>query len=795
MTNMINTKQNIDGFMNKLKNFSILAICFIAVVFVVRLFELASHFSEVTNCRGIVYTNLISCGFIVSIVFIIYAVISIFSKRAALYVSAVSFGVMMLTEVGLSIYYATTGILMGKELIIRPLWEMIHTVESALNIWMILGVIICFCGYVFVTLWLSKKNVGKLVVFAIASVAVASIPLFFTINTNYDKVVVNKTMYCVRECLKDMELDETDYNMDIVDKYIGMFPDRQIDDKNYPLERKDNIDNVLGPYFKHYEDKPNVVVIIVESLGADLFGVNEKGYCYTPFLDSLSEHSLLWVNCMATTPRSFGAIPAITGSVPHGLKGFQFGNIPSHNSLLTILADNGYMTNAFYAGNFSFDKIYDYLVAQKIDYMSPFFQEYKDDKSDAKDGTYWGYHDDVMFRKSMEIIKESGQERPYVDVLVTISQHEDLRLSDKNREKEYYDAANAINPSSGIIGKMAATLYTDDALRHFIKNYNDFDKKGNTIFIITGDHSMNLDDKNPLNAYHVPLIIWSPLLEKTGRFEAMVSHNDITPSILALLRDNFGIKTPETVSWVSDGLDTLQGFHSNIRNYFLHYSRELKDFVWNDYYYTMADNKHPVARIVDGVKIEPIDNDELANDLNDKFKTMVYVDNYVYSHNKIIKSPLSGNEGFKIIKKIVLGDSIYCASGSEKPSLSKVQFTNIFTHHFKTKSDEIKVMLNADIMFTGNIWQDESMMIIVECAGNKMEKVYFADYILKYIVSREPKAGEWQKLELSKIISTNKSDKFELKIYMFPPRKDELWNPSHTVTLKNVNISVLELNN
>ena len=109
---------------------------------------------------------------------------------------------------------------------------------------------------------------------------------------------------------------------------------------------------------------------------------------------------------------------------------------------------------------------------------------------------------------------------------------------------------------------------------------------------------------NPLDAYHVPLIIWSPLLEKTARFDVMVSHNDITPSMLTLLRDNFGLETPKTVSWVSDGLDTVSGFHSNVRNYFLHYSRELRDFVWNDYYYTMDDKQHPVSRIIEGVKLK-----------------------------------------------------------------------------------------------------------------------------------------------------------------------------------------------
>lgn len=782
-------KKLMDKFYYYIKSYSILAICYIVAVFGVKLIEVAMHFGAVTSFSGIIYGNLISCGFILAVVFIIYFITSFFSKKTALYMSALLLGIMMLTEVGLAIYYYTTGIMMGKELIIRPLWEMIHTVKSAINIWIIIGVFIILILYVIVTVWFSKRDLKKSVVLGLTVIVVVSIPLFFIVNTNQDRVVVNKTMYCLRECLKifdsDLGLTKTDYDQDIVKKYIEMFPDRKVVDSRYPLEREDNIKNVLGPYFKKSETKPNIVVIIVESLGTDLL-------CYTPFIDSLSRHSLFWNNCMATTPRSFGAIPAITGSVPHGLKGFQFGDIPNHNSLFTILSKNGYSTNAFYAGNYSFDRVYDYLLAQRIDYMSPFYEEYKTDKSENKDGTYWGYHDAVMFDKSMEIIKERETSQPSLDVFVTITQHEDLQLVDKDLQKYYYNKAKDMGVIPNMMGKIAATLYTDDAIRNFVTKYGEYDKDGNTIFIITGDHSLNLNPNNPLDAYHVPLIIYSPLLEKSDSFEAMVSHNDITPSVLALLRDNFGVSTPKTVSWVSDGLDTVSGFHSNIRNYFLHYSRELNDFVWNDYYFTLSDKQHPVARIVEDVNVEPIDNQELAADLEEKFKTMVYVDNYVYSNNKIVKKPIIGKDDFKIIYSISLDDKVICATKPVKPSVDPAVTTLIYSEFFNVDCSEIKFVMTADMMYTGNVWQDAFINLVFECVGDGIDKIYSSDYISKYIMERTPSPDKWQKLEFSKIASVNHSDNYELKVYMMPTHKDDLWDPNHTVTLKNITITVLK---
>lgn len=770
-----------------LKSYSILALCYIVAVFVVKLLELVFNASNVSSLSGFLYGNLIACGFIAAIVFVIYLLLSLLSNKVALSTAAALLGIMMLTELGLVIYYHTTGILMGKELIVRPLWETIHTIQSAISIWMLLGVLVLLGLYIVVNVWLSKKNIGKYVVLTVYLVIIASIPLFLTYHINQDNNVVNKVMYCIKECTdkeQELYLSDTSYDPEIIDTYLEMFPEREVLDRHYPLERKDNIKNVLGPYFKKTVAKPNVVVIIVESLGTDLLG-------YTPYIDSLSHHSLFWKNCMATTPRSFGAVPAITASVPHGLKGFQFGDIPAHNSIISILAKNGYATNAFYAGNFSFDRVYDFLIAQEIDYMSPLRHEYNTDNSSEKDGTYWGYHDDVMFSKSMDYIESQDSNKPAFDLFVTISQHEDLKLCNKDLQNYYYEKASALGASQNNLGKMASTLYADDAIRHFMKRYGNYDKSGNTIFVITGDHSMNLNPDNPLDAYHVPLLIWSPLLEKPQSFKAMVSHNDITPSILALLRDNYGIETPETVCWVSEGLDTLNTFHSDVKNYFLHYSRSLKDFVWGDYYYTTTDKEHPVWSIVDDVNVQVLDDQELSQQLDNYFRTMVYVDNYVYSNNKLLKNPILGKEDYELITSVTLKDSIVSASKKQKPSIEDNESTWIYKTSIPGDYSKIKLTMDADIKYTEDVWQDAFISLVFECNGSeKSDWVYSTDYVSKYILSRTPEPDTWQKLSLTKVVSTNDSDEYEIKLRLLPTHKDELWNPNHSVTLKNTKINL-----
>lgn len=786
-------------------------ICFIIAVFVAKIIEIVAAVSsgtETIDFGGAVYGNLISCGFVSLVVFLLYLPLSLFSKKTAQWTASVLFGLLLLSEVGLLVYHSSTGLLMGKELVVRPLWETIQTVKSFANVFMIVAVIVLWIGFAVLLKYVSNKEQNNVIAIIMTVLMLISTPLFFILKPNHDETTVNKTWYFVRECLKKGTFDEVfsknANDEDTVDKYLKLFGSRRVMDRQYPLERKDNIKNVLGSYFKTSDKKPNVVIIIVESLGADIFGVNDCGFCYTPFLDSLSEHSLLWTNCLATTPRSFGAVPAITGSVPHGLKGFQFGDIPEHNSIISVLKNNGYETNAFYAGNFSFDRVYDYLVEQEIDYMSPLYAEYHSDDPKTREGTYWGYHDAQMFAKSLEIIGKEDINKPSLDIFITISQHEDLTLKDKTLEQRFYDEAKAIFEAQpkrcrvlqkDAVGKLAATLYTDDAIRKFINAYNNDGNHENTIFVITGDHSMNFNDTNPLDAFHVPLIVWSPLLERPDRFEAIVSHNDIAPSLTALLRDNFGLMTPKTVHWVSDGLDTSHEFRSEVKTYFLRYSREVYDFIYDNYYYTKFGGKDKTYLINSDLSLSEVKNDELAESLNDKFLTMVSVDNYVYSNNKLTANPLFPKGDFNLIDDVILSDSIFCASKPEKPSVMKPEAVMIYQKKFEGEHQALKLIVTADVKYTGRVWQDQFTNIVVECMGGRMQKIYSSDYVSKYIMERDLKRDTWSSFELSKLVSIEDAGDIELKVYMLPTHKDEMWNPEHTITLKNAEVRVFDVVN
>lgn len=799
-------------YIESIKSFFVLTICFTIVLFCVKSFELFSSGSITLNfIVEMIYSNLIASLLLSFCVFIIFNIISIFSKKVAFYFCSILFSIIIISEISLIFYFRSTGLMMGNELIERPLWETITTVKSVLNFWMIASAILLIAAFTFINYKIvkrqsstanSKQSTAKITLLLM----LISIPLFFVIKPNQNDNSVNKIWYCFYSCFMDKETQNTDivlskltFDEEKIEKYKSIFPEREISDEQYPLERTDNINNVLGQYFKKSKEKPNIIIIVVESLGADLFGVNKYGYTFTPFLDSLSRHSLLWTNCLSTTPRSFGAVPAITGSVPHGLKGFQFGDIPEYNSLFSVLKDNDYHTSAFYAGEYSFDKVYDYLISQKVDFLAPLLEDQQKKENKHLDFTYWGYQDKPMFDKSMDIIEQRDKNKSYFDMFMTVSQHDNrLRLNDKERAEVYYKKAadiiatlpeNEQDKMNEIIGHLAATIYGDEAIQHFVKRYSEYYSDGNYIFIITGDHSLNINSDNPLDAFHVPLIIWSPMLEKTAHFKSVVSHNDIVPTLNALLRDNYNLKTPKEIHWVGEELDTIKDFHCDLKTCFLRYTRTIFDGIYENYYYDFYKSKK--AYLIDeNLEVTEFFDKEIIDEIDGNFKAMIYADNYSYTNNKVSKKPLYPQSKFKSINEYII-DSVYCTSLSDKPSVKKPKAVNIISDDVNSIYDEIKIIMTADVIYTANVWQDEFINFGIDLTHDNKQKIKSFDNISKSFADREYHPNEVTKFEFTKVFNVKDFKNINFEIYLKPTEKDYLWQPEHSVTLKNINIKIL----
>jgi uncharacterized sulfatase len=226
-------------------------------------------------------------------------------------------------------------------------------------------------------------------------------------------------------------------------------------------------------------------------------------------------------------------------------------------------------------------------------------------------------------RKALETDRRDSQQ-PYISFVQTMSMHTSYSIPDQaeyiKRFEERMDRLGFDKTQKErhrTYEKIYSTImYTDDALRFFFEQYAKLPAYGNTIFIITGDHRLpEIEMSTKIDRFHVPLIIFSPMLKRTSNIESISTQLDITPSLLAFLKKKYNIDVPSTVSWVGSGLDTDPSFR-NIHNYPLkHTKTNLIDYI-SGMYFLDQDVLFSIGKSMD---LEPIQDEGKRKELIAEF--------------------------------------------------------------------------------------------------------------------------------------------------------------------------------
>jgi phosphoglycerol transferase MdoB-like AlkP superfamily enzyme len=369
-----------------------------------------------------------------------------------------------------------------------------------------------------------------------------------------------------------------------------------VDEAHYPFLHQEEAQDVLGAFFDTTATQsPNIVFIIAEGLGRAFSNKGAYWGSFTPFLDSLSEKSLYWENCLSQGGRTFAVLPAVLGSLPFGKNGFlDIGEkLPNHFSLINLLQQQNYTTGFYYGGDASFDGMAKFLQKNNINNIidEKEFSSAHEKMPTDENGFSWGYGDKELFKKYFDT--KPNLDKPYVNLLLTVSTHNPFKVNNQDyylqrfqermsqlnfTEKEKQDHLNYKYQGASI-------LFLDDAIRDFFSAYEKRNDYANTVFIITGDHRMpEIPISTKIDRYHVPLIIFSPLLKRATKFSSVVSHNDITPSILAWLQQQYKISQPQQTAWLSHGLDTNRSFRNRQPIAFMQTKNGISDFASDNFF-------------------------------------------------------------------------------------------------------------------------------------------------------------------------------------------------------------------
>ncbi|MBL8470600.1 MAG: LTA synthase family protein [Rhodocyclaceae bacterium] len=268
----------------------------------------------------------------------------------------------------------------------------------------------------------------------------------------------------------------------------------------------------------------NVVLVSMESLGADYIESLGGRHGLTPNLDRLGAEGILFTQLYATGLRTVRGLEALTLSLPP-TPGHAVPMRKRNLGLPTlggVLKAEGYVSLYFYGGYAYFDNMRNFFGGNGYQVI---------DRTDIPRAAItheniWGVADEDIFRHAIgELDRRTAAGQRVFAHIMTTSNH---------RPFTYPDGRVDIASGSGRDG---AVKYSDWAIGEFLREARARPWFKDTLFVFVADHTSNgrgRVDLPPEN-YRIPAIFYSPAHFKPQRVDRIVSQIDIAPTLLGLL--------------------------------------------------------------------------------------------------------------------------------------------------------------------------------------------------------------------------------------------------------------------
>jgi len=273
--------------------------------------------------------------------------------------------------------------------------------------------------------------------------------------------------------------------------------------------------------------KPNVILLIWESLSAKVVAPYGGEKNVTENLNTLSKEGLLFTNFYANGDRTDkGLIAILSGYYPQ--TNTSIIKMPSKTRSLPMLTKEmkklGYTTSFYYGGDTNFGNMNTYLRNGEIDKIVD-GSAFKNEDWNSK----WGVHDHIFLEQFANDFT-SEEKKPFFKIALTLTSHEPFEFPGtykfgKDTEENKFRSAHA---------------YTDKAIGNFIK----FAKKqawwNNTLIVIMGDHGHAMPKhKGYFNApqkFTTPMLwLGGALAKKNETISTICSQTDFSYTLLNIL--------------------------------------------------------------------------------------------------------------------------------------------------------------------------------------------------------------------------------------------------------------------
>lgn len=274
-------------------------------------------------------------------------------------------------------------------------------------------------------------------------------------------------------------------------------------------------------------DRPNILLIILESFSANVVEAVGGEPAITPNLNRLCQEGILFTNLYANSFRTDRGLVAILNGYPAQPTTSIMKYPAKSQSLPSIarsLAPKGYTADVLYGGDINFTNMHSYF------FSSGYSQIIADhDFPITSRLSKWGVNDDLTFARLYDEIEQrptNGQ--PWLCTFLTLSSHEPFNVPFERWEKPYLNSI----------------AFADSCLGHFMDKFKRLPVWDNTLVILVADHGFRypeeLTEYEPLR-YHIPMLWTGGAIASPRKIDTFADQTDLAATLLSQL----GISTDE----------------------------------------------------------------------------------------------------------------------------------------------------------------------------------------------------------------------------------------------------------
>src|SRR6266487_212728 len=336
-----------------------------------------------------------------------------------------------------------------------------------------------------------------------------------------------------------LRLRRPEFNENKARQYFPLMADwMQLNNKNEFSYRRE-----IMPGSNSLESRPNVVLVLCESLSMYKSSMSGNPLNTTPFFNEMCNNGIFFERCFSPhygTARGLFAV--VTGIPDVQLYKFSTRNPLALKQHTIINSFEGYSKYYFLGGNPEFNNFEGLL--HNIDGL----QMITEGKFHSPKMNVWGISDKNLFKEANERLK--NETNPFFAIIQTADNHRPFMIpqEDSGFEKMQLPPDTLHKYGFESINEFNSFRYSDYCFKNFIETASKENYFHNTIFVFVGDHGVSGNAKamypntwtdQRLTDEHIPLLFYAPYLLQPQKRKEVSSQIDVLPTIAGMIQQPY----------------------------------------------------------------------------------------------------------------------------------------------------------------------------------------------------------------------------------------------------------------